>query len=125
MIFCVNRVNTNIAIPAANDGKRGFMILKDTKLRAIKKTRTEDKEIINDASATPLYPYKTMNKGLITQVKMVQKIIKYNVIFTFPIAFKILVSGVDKDDITVLREKKVRERIAGSHLLYSGKKATK
>ena len=40
--------------------------------------------------------------------------------FTFPIALRKFVKGVDIEEKTVFKAKKERERIAGSHFVYLG-----
>lgn len=107
--------NPPITRAARNCRATGLINENATYRRAMKKTNTDVIEIINDASATPLYPYHLTNKGVRIHVRVVHPTIKYSVTFTFPIALRKFVSGVDMDEKTVLSAKKDRERIAGSH----------
>ena len=66
-----------------------------------------------------------IDSGVKTQVRAVQKTMKYKVIFTFPIAFKKFVRGVEIDEKIVFKAKNERERIAGSHLEYLGIRSIK
>ena len=83
-------------------------------------TNTTEQAIKAEAIATPLKPNSTIKIGVITQVAMVQKTIRYKEIFIFPMALSALVKGVEMEDNAAVIEKKAKDRIAGSHLRYLG-----
>ena len=124
-ICLVRKIKPNITKAARNWRKTGFVKEKATYLFAIRYTRTELIEIINDAKAKPLKPKLKINKGVKIQVRAVQNTMKYKVIFTLPIALRKFVRGVEIDEKTVFRAKKERDRIAGSHLEYLGIRSIK
>src|SRR6185369_2014207 len=78
-------------------------------------TPTTERAIMAEAIATPLNPNQKIAKGVKIHVESVQKIIRYNVVLTFPIAFNAFVSGVEIAEIPALTAKKVSESKAGSH----------
>ena|SRR5258708_37335469 len=65
--------------------------------------------------AKPLYPNIIIAIGVIIQVAIVHPIIKYNVIFIFPIALIAFVKGVEIEDSAAFNAKNPRDKIAGSH----------
>src|SRR6185369_7060807 len=78
-------------------------------------TPTTERAITAEAIATPLKPNQKIANGVRIHVDSVQKIIRYNVVFTFPMAFNAFVSGVEIDDSPALIAKKARDNRAGSH----------
>ena len=125
-IICfVIEIIINIRNAARSWRITGFVNEKLTYLFAIRYTRIELIEITKEAAANPLKPALSMKIGVITQVRTVQNTMKYKVIFTFPIAFKKFVRGVEIDEKTVFNAKKDRERMAGSHLEYLGIRSIK
>jgi len=111
----VKKIKTPVNTAAANCLKIGLNNEKLTYLLATTITNTELIETEKEAAATPLKPKNFMKNNVKTHVVTVQKIIKQRVIFTFPIAFRKLVRGVEIEEKNVLKEKKTREIIAGSH----------
>ena len=89
-------------------------------LLTIKTTKITDKEIRAEVIATPLKPNIKIEIGVKTQVATVQKTIRWSVIFIFPIAFSVLVRGVEIDEKAAFTAKKVSEKRAGSHFEYFG-----
>ena len=75
-ICWVNRVKINMAIAAAAAGIIGRIMENSINERVIAKTPTEEKDMRNDAIATPLYPYHMINNGDITHVNTVHITIK-------------------------------------------------
>src|SRR5256885_15286502 len=58
-------------------------------------------------------------------VAIVQNIIRYKVIFTFPIALRAFVKGVEIEESAALIAKNASESVAGSHFWYLGINSTK
>lgn len=75
-MLCVKSTKKNMAMEATVAGTIGFIMENVINDLVIIKTKTDEKEIRNEAIETPLYPYHMINIGEITQVKTVHKIMK-------------------------------------------------
>src|SRR3989344_3322095 len=98
---------------------RGAVMLGSTEMGSkrltTKTTMTELVAVRAEAKATPLYPKTPISRGVKPQVNAVHKIISCKLVLIFPIAFKVLVSVVDKDAQRAFTPKRVKEMSAGCH----------
>ena len=100
----VSAITANIKIAPASCLRTGFVKEKSIYLLTITKIIIDVAETTNDAPATPLNPNLKIARGVRIHVAAVQNIMKYKVTFTFPIAVRKLVRGVEIDENIVLSE---------------------
>ena len=72
------------------------------------------------AIATPVKPNRITRIGVNVQVKAVQNSINLSVVSIFPIALRVLVSGVVMAEKAIFKQNQINAGIAGNHLVYCG-----